>query len=76
MVHDESFLGDWVERETGRKMLLWQNCCEIHELFSEQKIAQLQEEYPNAVTLVHPECPEAVRAVGDVVGSTKKLLDA
>ena len=57
-------------------MLLWQGSCEIHELFSEQKIAQLQEEYPNAVTLVHPECPEAVRAIGDVVGSTKKLLDA
>jgi len=72
----DRFLGDWVERETGRKMLLWQGSCEIHELFSEQKIAQLQEEYPNAVTLVHPECPEAVRAIGDVVGSTKKLLDA
>ena len=71
----DRFLGDWVERETGRKMLLWQGSCEIHELFSEQKIAQLQEEYPNAVTLVHPECPEAVRAIGDVVGSTKKLLD-
>ena len=72
----DRFLGDWVERETGRKMLLWQGSCEIHELFSEQKIAQLQEEYPNAITLVHPECPEAVRAIGDVVGSTKKLLDA
>ena len=72
----DRFLGDWVERETGRKMLLWQGSCEIHELFSEQKIARLQEEYPNAVTLVHPECPEAVRAIGDVVGSTKKLLDA
>lgn len=72
----DRFLGDWVERETGRKMLLWQGSCEIHELFSEQKIAQLQEEYPNAVTLVHPECPQAVRAIGDVVGSTKKLLDA
>mgnify|MGYP002026798040 FL=1 len=72
----DRFLGDWVERETGRRMLLWQGSCEIHELFSEQKIAELKQENPRAITLVHPECPEAVRALGDVIGSTKKLLDA
>ena len=72
----DRFLGDWVERETGRRMLLWQGSCEIHELFSEQKIAELKQENPGAITLVHPECPEAVRALGDVIGSTKKLLDA
>ena len=72
----DRFLGDWVERETGRSMLLWQGSCEIHELFSEQKIAQLKQDHPSAITLVHPECPEAVRVLGDVIGSTKKLLDA
>ena len=49
----DRFLGDYVMRETGRDMLLWQGSCEIHELFSADKIADLQAEYPRAVTLVH-----------------------
>jgi quinolinate synthase len=72
----DRFLGDYVSRETGRELLLWEGSCEIHELFSEAKIAEMQADNPGCVTLVHPECPAAVRALGDVVGSTKKLLEA
>jgi len=72
----DKFLGDWVRRETGRDMLLWEGSCEVHEIFSEQAIWQLKQEHPEAVVLVHPECPAAVRDLGDVVGSTKKLLQA
>jgi len=72
----DRFLGDWVMRETGRDMLLWQGSCEVHELFSEAKIVELQQANPDCVTLVHPECPAPVRALADVVGSTKKLLEA
>jgi len=72
----DRFLGDWVMRETGRDMLLWEGSCEVHEMFSERKIAELQQAHPGCITLVHPECPAAVRALADVVGSTRKLLDA
>lgn len=72
----DRFLGDWVMRETGRDMLLWEGSCEVHELFSEQAIIDLQQQHPQARTLVHPECPAPVRALGDTVGSTKKLLQA
>ena len=72
----DQFLGDWVIQQTGRDMVLWQGSCEVHELFSEQAIRDLQQEHPGAITLVHPECPAPVRALGDVVGSTKKLLMA
>jgi quinolinate synthase len=72
----DRFLGDWVSRETGRELLLWEGSCEVHELFSEEKIVQLKQQHPAAVTLVHPECPAPVRALADVVGSTKKLLEA
>ena len=72
----DRFLGDWVMRQTGRDMLLWQGSCEVHEMFSEQKIVELQQANPGCVTLVHPECPAAVRALGNVVGSTKRLLEA
>jgi len=65
-----------VARQTGRELVLWEGSCEIHELFSAQAIARLQQEHPGCITLVHPECPEPVRALGDVVGSTKALLEA
>ena len=72
----DRFLGDYVARKTGRELVLWEGSCEIHELFSAQAIAQLKQANPGCITLVHPECPLAVRDLGDVVGSTKALLEA
>lgn len=72
----DKYLGDWVKRETGRDMLLWEGSCEVHEIFSEQAIAEMKQEHPEARVLVHPECPGPVRDLGDVVGSTKRLLEA
>src|SRR3954470_715301 len=72
----DRFLGDYVARKTGRELVLWEGSCEVHELFSGNAIAQLKQDHPGAVTLVHPECPASVRALGEVVGSTKALLDA
>jgi quinolinate synthase len=72
----DKYLGDWVQRETGRKMLLWEGSCEVHEIFSEQAIFELKQAHPDAKVLVHPECPGPVRDLGDVIGSTKRLLEA
>ncbi len=72
----DRFLGDYVARKTGRELVLWEGSCEIHELFSAQAIAELRQAHPGCITLVHPECPAAVRDLGDVVGSTKALLEA
>ena len=72
----DQFLGDWVMRETGRELVLWPGSCEVHENFSQNAIIELQQQHPECVTLVHPECPLPIRALADVVGSTKQLLDA
>ncbi len=72
----DRFLGDWVIQESGRDMLLWQGSCEVHEIFSEQAICDMQQQHPGCVTLVHPECPRQIRVHADVVGSTKILLAA
>ena len=72
----DRFLGDYVSRQTGRELVLWEGSCEIHELFSAQAISAMKRDHPHAITLVHPECPAPVRALGDVVGSTKALLEA
>lgn len=73
----DQYLGDWVIQETGRdNILLWQGSCEVHEVFSEQRLIDLKQRYPQAQVLVHPECPRAIRHHAQVVGSTKRLLEA
>lgn len=72
----DRFLGDWVARQTGRELVLWQGSCEVHELFSAEALQRLKQENPGAIALVHPECPAAIIALADVVGSTKRLLEA
>ena len=67
-------LGAYINAVTGRKMLLWDGACHVHEQFSAEKIAALKATHPDAEVLVHPECrPEVVR-LADVVGSTAVLL--
>ena len=67
-------LGAWLEKKTGRRMLLWQGACIVHETFSERKIAALQVEHPDAELIVHPECEESLLAKAQFVGSTSALL--
>lgn len=67
-------LGAYINAVTGRKMLLWDGACHVHEQFSAETIAALKAAHPDAEVLVHPECrPEVVR-LADVVGSTAVLL--
>ena len=57
-------------------MLLWQGSCLVHNEFKATELMQLKEEHPNAKVLVHPESPDSVVALADVVGSTSKLLQS
>ena len=69
-------LGDYIRRETGADMLLWQGSCIVHNEFKGQELAALKTKHPDAAVLVHPESPQSVIELGDVVGSTSKLLKA
>lgn len=69
-------LGNYVQRVTGADMLLWQGSCVVHEAFKADGLKALREKHPDAAVLVHPESPEAVIAMADVVGSTTQLIDA
>ena len=68
-------LGSYINEVTGRKMLLWNGGCHVHERFSVDAIAQLKKEYPEAVVMAHLECKGPVLALADVVGSTATLLE-
>lgn len=67
-------LGNYINSETGRKMLLWNGACHVHEQFSLDAIIRLKREHPEARLLVHPECKKAVTLLADHVGSTASLL--
>jgi len=68
-------LGRWVERQTGREMVLWPGFCIVHEQFNARKLAALQAAYPEASLIAHPECEEAVLDQADFIGSTLALLN-
>jgi quinolinate synthase len=67
-------LGAYLQRKTGRAMVLWPGTCIVHEQFSEKALVELKVEHPDAPVAAHPECPEAILAMADHVGSTSSIL--
>jgi len=67
-------LGDWVMRETGREMILWDGYCHVHADITADDILARKAEHPAAKVMAHPECPRAVLDLADVVTSTSGML--
>jgi quinolinate synthase len=67
-------LGAYINKVTGRNMLLWNGACMVHEIFSLEKITRLRTRHPNAKFIAHPECEEPVLRLADYIGSTTGLL--
>ena len=72
----DRYLGSYVQRVTGADMLLWQASCIVHERFKAEALQNLAAQHPDAAILVHPESPQSVIALADVVGSTTQLINA
>ncbi len=69
-------LGNYIARQTGAEMLMWQGECIVHDEFKARALANLKKEYPDAAVLVHPESPAGVVEMADAVGSTSQLIKA
>lgn len=67
-------LGDYINKVTGRNMLLWDGACHVHEQFSLEKILELKLKHPEALLLAHPECRKYILEIADHVGSTSSIL--
>ncbi len=67
-------LGAYINKVTGRDMLLWNGACMVHEIFSLEHITKLKQQHPNAKFIAHPECEEHILKIADFVGSTTGLL--
>ena len=68
-------LGAYINKQTGRNMVLWNGACMVHEIFSLEKITKLKIRHPKAKVIAHPECEEAVLKTADYIGSTTGLLN-
>lgn len=68
-------LGGYLNKKTGRQMLLWDGACMVHEIFSLEKIARLKQQHPEAKFIAHPECEAPVLELADFIGSTTALLN-
>ena len=68
-------LGDYINKISGRNMILWDGACHVHEQFSVEELVSLKKHYPDAKVLAHPECKNIVLMLADFVGSTQALLN-
>ncbi len=67
-------LGAYLNKKTGRNMVLWNGACIVHEIFSLEKITRLKIRHPKAKLIAHPECEEPVLRIANFIGSTTSLL--
>jgi quinolinate synthase len=67
-------LGSYLEEVTGRKMILWDGACMVHEIFSIQDLMKMKRQHPAAKTIAHPECPANIREHSDFIGGTEAMV--
>lgn len=72
----DKYLGSYVQKQTGADMVLWDGSCIVHEEFKAQGINSIKQVHSDAAVLVHPESPQSVIELADVVGSTSQLIAA
>lgn len=71
----DKYLGAYLNKKTGRNMVLWNGTCMVHERFSEQELIKLKTRHPEAHVIAHPECPEHLLRHAEHIGSTSSLIN-
>ena len=67
-------LGKYLISKTGRKLVLWDGSCIVHESFSIDKLLTLYQQNPDAQIIAHPESEPHLLKVAHFVGSTSALI--
>lgn len=67
-------LGGYINRMTGRDMVLYHGSCEVHDLLTAEYTLKMKQQYPNHLLIAHPECNDAVLQIADYVGSTQGMI--
>lgn len=67
-------LGAYVQRVTGRRLLIWPGFCPTHAGITADMVLTAKREHPGAEVIVHPECSPEVIDLADAVKSTGGML--
>ncbi len=67
-------LGSYINKISGRNMVLWNGTCEVHDILEAEKVVELKIANPDAPLVAHPECAPQVLELADYVGSTSGIL--
>ena len=67
----------WLARvtaeKTGRKFIVWDGFCPTHSRILPEEITALKVQFPDAVTMVHPECTKEICDIADEILSTGQM---
>lgn len=69
----DQHLGRYLQEVTGRKMILWPGSCMVHEIFSIQDLIRAKKNNPHSIVIAHPECPQNILELTDMIGGTEKM---
>lgn len=67
-------LGNYINKLTGRNMILWDGACHVHDAIKAIDVIRLKSQYPHAKFIAHPECKYTILQYADFIGSTTQLL--
>jgi quinolinate synthase len=70
----DKHLGRYLSEVTGRKMILWDGSCMVHEIFSVHDLVRMKKLHPTAQTIAHPECPKNILEHADFIGGTEAMI--
>lgn len=68
----DQHLGRYLMEVTGRRMILWPGACMVHEVFSIQDLIRIRRQNPGCLVMAHPECPQNILEISDVIGGPRK----
>ena len=68
-------LGKYIMKQTGRKLLLWDGSCIVHEAFSIDKLIELHKKYPTHKIIAHPVSEEHILNTATYIGSTSEMIN-
>ena len=71
----DMYLGMFVEKQIGRKMVLWKGFCPTHAMIRAETVQRLRQENPDAKVMVHPETRPEVQELADFVLSTGQMIE-
>lgn len=70
----DKHMARYIQNQTDADMISWQGTCSVHDQFKIDGINNLKENYPGAKVIAHPESPEEITSMADLVGSTKDMI--